>query len=73
MFWGNFVITKVKNTIPWTYVISDLKDEEIIGTFYKKALPKTNQTEFRVEKLIKIKGNKLALIILLTVGLIKST
>ena len=31
-----FVITKVKNIVPWTYVISDLKGEEIVGTFYGK-------------------------------------
>ena len=31
-----FVIKKVKNTVPWTYVISDFNDEEIVGTFYKK-------------------------------------
>ena len=31
-----FVIKKVKNTIPWTYVINDLNGEEIIGTFYEK-------------------------------------
>ena len=30
------VIKKVKNTVPWTYVISRLKGEEIVGTFYKK-------------------------------------
>ena len=30
-----FVIKKVKNTVRWTYVISDLKGEEIIGTFYE--------------------------------------
>ena len=30
-----FVIKKVKNTVPWTYVISDLKGEEIVGTFYE--------------------------------------
>ena len=35
-----FVITKVKNTVPWTYVISDLKGEEIVGTFHGKKLPK---------------------------------
>ena len=29
-----FVIKKVKNTVPWTYIISDLKGEEIVGTFY---------------------------------------
>ena len=34
----DFVIIKVRNTVPWTYVISDLKGEEIIGTFYKKEL-----------------------------------
>ena len=52
-----FVITKVKNTVPWTYVISDLKGEEIVGMFYEKELQKTNQKEFRVEKVIK--DNKL--------------
>ena len=54
-----FVIKEVKNTVPWTYVISDLNGEEIIGTFYEKELQKTNQQTFRIEKLIKIKGNKL--------------
>ena len=50
---------KLKNTVPWTYVISDLNDEEIIGSFYEKELQKTNQKEFRIEKVIKKKGNKL--------------
>ena len=54
-----FVIKNVKNTVPWTYVISDFKGEEIVGTFYEKGLQKTNQKEFRVEKVIKRKGNKL--------------
>ena len=54
-----FVIKKVKNTIPWTYVISDLNGEEIIGTFYEKELQKTNQQEFRIEKVIMKKGDKL--------------
>ena len=31
-----FVIKKVKNTAPWTYFISDLNGEEIIGPYYKK-------------------------------------
>ena len=35
-----FVIKKVKNTLPWTYVISDLNGEEIVGTFYEKGLQK---------------------------------
>ena len=38
-----FVIKKVKNTVPWTYVINDLNGEEIIGTFYEKELQKTSQ------------------------------
>ena len=33
-----FVIKKVKNTVPWTYVINDLNGEETIGTFYEKEL-----------------------------------
>ena len=36
---------KVKNIVPWTYVITDLNDEEIIGTFYEKGLKKLNQEE----------------------------
>ena len=35
-----FVISKIKNTVPRTYVINDLNGEEIIGTFYKKELQK---------------------------------
>ena len=54
-----FIIKKVKNTVPWTYVINDLNGEEIIGTFYEKELQKTNQEEFRIEKVIRRKGNKL--------------
>ena len=50
---------KVKNTLPWTYVISDLKGEEIVEMFYEKELQKANQKEFRVEKVIKRKDNKL--------------
>ena len=32
----DFVIKKVKNTVPWTYVINDLNGDDIIGTFYEK-------------------------------------
>ena len=56
-----FVIKKVKNTMPGTYVISDLKGDKIIGTFYVKELQKTNQKEFRVEKVINRKDDKLYL------------
>ena len=54
-----FVTKKVKNAVPWTYIINDLNDEEIIGTFYEKELQKTNQHKFRIEKVIKKKGDKL--------------
>ena len=54
-----FVIKKVKNTVPWTYVVSDLKGEGFAGTFYKTELQKTNQRQFRVAKVIKTKGGKL--------------
>ena len=40
------------------YVISDHNGQEIGGTFYGKVLQKTNQEEFRVEKVIKRKGDK---------------
>ena len=40
-------------------IVSDFKDEQIFGTFQKKELQKTNQEEFRVEKVIKRKGDKL--------------
>ena len=33
-----FVVSKIKNTVPWTYVINGLNVEEIIGTFYEKEL-----------------------------------
>ena len=49
---------EVKNIVPWTYVISDLDDDEIIGTFYETELQKTNQQTFRIEKVIKTKENK---------------
>ena len=54
-----FVTKKIKNTAPWTYVISDLNGEEIIDTFYEKELQKTDQKEFRIEKVLKKKGDKL--------------
>ena len=54
-----FVITKIKNTVSWTYVFNDLNGEEITGTFYEKKLQKTNQKEFRIEKVIKRKDDKL--------------
>ena len=55
-----FIISKIKNTVPWTHVINDFNGEKIIGTFYEKVLQKTNQKEFRIEKVLKKKGNILS-------------
>ena len=47
-----FVVSKIKNTVPWTYVVSDLNDEEITRSFYEKELQKTSQEKFRIEKVL---------------------
>ena len=36
-----FVVSEIKNTVPSTYVVSDLNGEEITGNFYEKELQKT--------------------------------
>ena len=54
-----FLIKKVKNTVPWSYVINDLNGEKIIGTFYENELQGSKQNEFRIEKVIKRKGDEL--------------
>ena len=54
-----FIINKLKNTVPWIYLINDLNNKEIKGSFYEKELQKTDQKEFRIEKIIEKKGNKL--------------
>ena len=60
-----FVIKKVKNALPWTYVMSDLNGEEIVGTFYENELEKTNQEEIMV---LNHMSNEKVMIIRLTVG-----
>ena len=47
----DFVVSKIKNTVTWTYFINDLDGEEITGSFYKKELQKTSQKEFRMERI----------------------
>ena len=69
----DIMIKKIKNIVPWIYVISDLNGEEIVATFYGKKFQKTDQKEFRIEKVINEKTincmlNGKATIILLTVG-----
>ena len=40
-----FVVNKVQNTVPWTYLINVLNGEEIKRSFYEKELQKTDQKE----------------------------
>ena len=53
-----FVVRKIENTVPWTSTISQLNEEPIAGIFYEKELQKTTQEKFRIEKVIKRKGDK---------------
>ena len=54
-----FVVSKIKNTVPWTYAINDLSGEEITGRFYEKELQKNSQEKCRIEKVLTRKGDKL--------------
>ena len=53
------VVSKSENTITWNYIVSDLNVDEITGIFYEKELQKTSQEKFRIEKVLKRKGDKL--------------
>ena len=52
------LLIKLK-TVTWIYAISDLNGEEITGSFYEKELQKTSQEKFKIEKVLKRKGDKL--------------
>ena len=54
-----FVVSKIKNTVPWTYAISSLNGEPITRSFYEKELQKAYQKEVRIQKVLKRNGNKL--------------
>ena len=54
-----FVVSKIKNAVPWTFAINDLNGEPITESFYEKELQKNSQEKFRIEKMLKRKGNKL--------------
>ena len=54
-----FVVSEIKDTVLWSCVISDLNGEPITGCFYEKELQKTNQKYFRIEKVLKRKGDEL--------------
>ena len=72
------MITKVKNTVPWTYIVKDLDGGEIVGTFYEKKLQKIKKEDFRVENVTKENEinyvlNGKSAIVFLTVGVINRT
>jgi len=48
----------VQYTRPPTYKIQDLNGEQIQGTFYEQELQKTQQEIFRIEKVIRRRGDK---------------
>ena len=50
LFQEDFVIKKVKNNVPWTYVISDRNGEKIVGTFYKKNCRKQTKKSLELKK-----------------------
>ena len=54
-----FLLLAKLKTVSWTYVISDLNGEPIAGSFYEKELQKPSQEKFRIENVIKRKGDKL--------------
>ena len=48
-----FVVSQIKNIVPWTYVVNHLNGEEITGSFYEKESQKTSQEKFRIKKVLK--------------------
>ena len=53
-----FTVSQLQYTDPPTYKITDSSGEEIQGTFYEQELQKTNQEVYRIEKVVRRKGNK---------------
>ena len=52
-----FKISKIQLTIPPTFKITDCNGEEIQGSFYEQELQKTSQDVFRIEKVLRRKGD----------------
>ena len=50
-----YIVNKVQKTIPVTYKVKNLLDEEIEGSFYEKELQKSFQEVYRIEKVIRKK------------------
>ena len=53
-----FKISKIQLTIPVKFKITDYNGEEIQGSFYEQELQKKSQGTFRIEKVLKRKGDK---------------
>jgi hypothetical protein len=54
-----FTISVIRYTDPINYKNQDLNGEEIKGTFYEQEMQKSTQYTFRIERVLKTKGNKL--------------
>ena len=52
-------LKKKKDSTPWTYVIEDVNIEKLLQLFMNKNKKKKHQSEFRIKKVIKKKGDKL--------------
>ena len=53
------LLVKLKIQFLGLNVVSDLNGELITGRFYKRELQKTSQEKFRIETVLKRKGDKL--------------
>ena len=72
-----FFVRKIKDTVPWIFVISDLNCEKIAGSFHERNYKKSSQEKFRIEKDLKVTvtncmSNGKDRVIHLIVGLMKN-
>ena len=73
-----FVVSGIKITVPWTYVVSELNGEKLMEVFmkknYKKLVKKNlEQKKYLKEKMINCMSNEKGMIAVFIVGLIKKT
>ena len=54
-----FKVVEILHSVPITYKLRDLNDEEIKGSFYEEELQKSKQQVFRIEKVIRKRGKKI--------------
>ena len=45
-----FIVSKIKNTVPWTYATSGLNGKPITGSFYEKELQKNRSGRIQNRK-----------------------